>query len=256
VPGPLVVLDVGNTNVKLVEFERGGLARRARVFPAGGARTAIEVAESARGSGPVVVVGVRDDHLRGIARRLKGRLALAGRDFEVPLVNRTRRPRETGLDRLCAALAAHARARGAAAVVGVGTAITADAVDAAGGFLGGAIAPGMAAAELGLRRAAPRLPGPARGGRVRPVYPGRTTAEAMGAGLLLGFAGLVDRLSSEATAAARASRPSRRRGTGSVPVFLHGGDAAALLPLLARSVIHAPHLVAEGARLAWLASEA
>jgi type III pantothenate kinase len=198
--------------------------------------------------GPVVGVSVNAAHLERVRRSLERDLPVAGVDFPVPLENRTERPGETGADRLCAALAAFRRARGAAVALGIGTAITADAVDREGRFLGGAIAPGLRSASAGLAAAAPRLPfadlDP--GGPV--PFPGRTTAEALRAGHLLGFAGLADRLAS----AARAAAGGRRRGA--VPVLLHGGDAAVLGPSLRTPVAEAPHLVAEGARLAWIAA--
>ena len=54
---------------------------------------------------------------------------------------------------------------------------------------------------------------------------------------VLGFAGLVDRLIEEIRASA---------GGDAIPVFLHGGDADSVAPLLRTKCIAAPHLVAEG----------
>src|SRR5690606_11778764 len=82
------------------------------------------------------------------------RLEVAGRDLPCPLPLAYADPNELGTDRWLAALAAFA-AHGAAVVVQCGTAITADAVDASGRFLGGAIAPGLRAMAAGLAAAAP-----------------------------------------------------------------------------------------------------
>ena len=244
---PVTVLDVGNTALKVVAFGPGGkvvdavrwgFAADPGAAPLDGRLGLLE--------GAVVAVSVNGAHLERVRRSLPAGLPAAGEEFAVPVDNRTERPGETGADRLCAALAAHARAKGPAVSLGLGTAVTADAVDADGAFLGGAIAPGLRSSAAGLSAAAPRLPfadlDP--GGPV--PFPGRTTAEALRAGILLGFAGLVDRLAEIARLAAAGGK--RRR----VPVFLHGGDAGNLAPLLRSRAVLAPHLVAEGARLAWL----
>ncbi len=247
-PSPaLGVLDVGNTSVKAVIFRGDGSVLRAWRLPPPSAPAALFLAHRRRlRSLPLVAVSVHPGRLAAIRRRLGGpRIRVLGREIPLAAANRTARPRETGPDRLCAAAAAHERSGGAAVVAGVGTALTVDAVRAGGAFLGGAVAPGLRSAAAGLRKAAPRLPAPDLApGRPAP-FPGRTTRAALRAGFLLGFAGMIDRLAAEAAAAA--GSPPRR-----VPVFLHGGDAPAVLPHLRTPVVHAPHLVAEGARILWL----
>ncbi len=239
----VLVLDLGNSALKAVLFDGEGRVLHGERLPVEGD---LPASLRERGFGAVVAVSVRED----LFARLEERLAphgvrLLGRDFPPGIENRTARPAETGLDRLCAAAAAHGRARGPAVALGAGTAVTADAVDGSGAFLGGAIAPGLAAAAAGLSRAAPRLPAPdlAPGAA---ALPGRDTAGALRAGHLLGFAGLLDRLAEEA---ARAAAPGG--DAAAVPAFLHGGDAPLLQPFLRRPAVHAPWLVAEGAHLLW-----
>jgi pantothenate kinase type III len=242
-PPALVVLDVGNTALKAVAFGPGGEVLSAERSPFG---PGFAAPAALRGESPLCVVSVSDRHLAALEAAAGRRLPLLGRDFPAAVENRTERPGETGHDRLCAAAAAHARARGPAVAAGLGTAITVDAVGASGAFLGGAIAPGLRAAAAGLAAAAPRLPAPDLGPGPVP-FPGATSAGALRAGHLLGFAGLVDRLAEEAARAAAAGGDP-----AAVPVLLHGGDAESLLPLLRRPVVHAPWLVAEGARLLWI----
>jgi len=243
---PLTVLDVGNTALKVVVFDPRGRVTDCLRWGFSGEPAAAPVGPALRRlRAPIVAVSVSAARLEAVRGALRARLPVVGRDLPIPIDNRTERPRETGADRLCAALAARRRARGPAVAIGLGTAVTADAVDAAGAFLGGAIAPGLRSAAAGLAAAAPRLPfadldpGDA-------AFPGGTTGEALRAGHLLGFAGLVDRLAEEALRAA--ARGRRRRA----PVFLHGGDAPAVAPFLRTRAEEAPHLVAEGARIAWL----
>jgi type III pantothenate kinase len=249
----LVVADVGNTSLKLVVFDGKGDVLDARRVP-----PSLAAAPPGVGPGiPVVAVSVSDRGLRAFEERSAGRtwprkVLLLGRDFRLLAEDRTETPETTGHDRLCAAVAAHARVGGAAAVVGLGTAITADAVDRGGAFLGGAIAPGLEAAAAGLAEAAPRLPKPdlAPG----PVeFPGLSTGAALRTGHLLAAAGAAMLLAIQARSRAGVD------GDGDVPLVVHGGDVEAIESALdivwggaGRNVVHAPWLVAEGARLLWI----
>jgi type III pantothenate kinase len=99
-------------------------------------------------------------------------------------------PKEAGPDRIAAAVGALDRHGGPTIVVGFGTAITFDCVDEKGRYVGGAIAPGVAAALDGLYDQAAGLR------RVELMAPvsviARTTAESIQSGTVFGFADLVD----------------------------------------------------------------
>lgn len=99
-------------------------------------------------------------------------------------------PKEAGPDRIAAAAGAFDRHGGPTIVVGFGTAITFDCVDDRGRYVGGAIAPGVAAALDGLYDQAAGLR------RVELLAPAntiaRTTAESIQSGTVFGFAELVD----------------------------------------------------------------
>jgi type III pantothenate kinase len=97
-----------------------------------------------------------------------------------------------GADRIANAIAARALYGTPAIVVDLGTATTFDCISRQGAYLGGVIAPGvMTSAEELFRRAA-RLP---RVELRRPTRAlGRTTEEALRAGVLWGAAGQVDAL--------------------------------------------------------------
>ncbi|MDQ3856229.1 MAG: type III pantothenate kinase [Chloroflexota bacterium] len=104
----------------------------------------------------------------------------------------TDNPREVGADRVLNALAAHERYGGPAIVVDFGTATTVDVVSVQGDYLGGAIAPGLAISAEALQRYTARLQ------EVELVRParmvGRNTVECMQIGIVIGYAGLVERL--------------------------------------------------------------
>ena len=146
------------------------------------------------------------------------------------------RPGELGLDRIAAAWGSRAlTGKRSVAVADVGTAITVDAIDAAGRFVAVAIAPGLIAGRDGLTRAAPHLPAALTGpGAV--AVPARATAESLRAGFVLGFAGLLDRLLDEARAAAG----------GVETVVLTGGGAESLSAHVRTPHSREPHAVLRG----------
>lgn len=105
----------------------------------------------------------------------------------------TDNPREVGADRIAGAVAARAMFPGEPiVVVDFGTAITVDAVSAAGEYLGGAIAPGLDTAANALFQVTAQLP------PVELVAPptaiGKRTVSSVQAGTVYGIAGLVDGL--------------------------------------------------------------
>ena len=158
---------------------------------------------------------------------------------DLPLQVLVAEPHRVGIDRLAGAAAAALLKDAArpAIVVDCGTATTVNLVDDDGSFRGGPIAPGLRAFELGLRQATPALP-PPRLDVDPPAWP-RSTQDAVDAGVLHGYCGLVERLVAGAIAAAR----------GGASVFVTGGNALRVLRhsrLRARS---APDLVHRGLRL-------
>lgn len=139
-------------------------------------------------------------------------------------------PSKLGVDRFLALLAAHERG-GATLVVGVGTALTIDLVDAGGQHHGGCIAPSPALMREALHARASVLP---REGGERIGF-ARDTADALASGC----EGAALALVADSFAAAR-------ERLGIAPnVLLHGGGAPALQAALPDSIL-APSLVLEG----------
>jgi type III pantothenate kinase len=99
-------------------------------------------------------------------------------------------PREVGADRVTNAVAVKSLYSVPACVVDFGTATTFDAIDAAGDYLGGAIAPGIGISAEALFSRTAKLP------RVELIAPahaiGGSTVESMQSGLLFGYVGLVE----------------------------------------------------------------
>jgi type III pantothenate kinase len=99
-------------------------------------------------------------------------------------------PREVGADRVVNAVAAHRTYPGNLIIIDFGTATTFCVVNAAGEYLGGAIAPGIKISTDALFSRAAKLP------RVELVRPasliGKNTVTSMQAGIMYGFVGQVE----------------------------------------------------------------
>ena len=126
-------------------------------------------------------------------------------------------PREVGSDRIATSYAAARRYGGPAVVVDFGTSTNFDVVNPDGNYIGGVIAPGMGLAADALFRAAARLY------RVELVAPahviGTNTIECIQAGVVLGYASLVEGL------VARIKTELAARGWPNVKIIATGGLA-------------------------------
>jgi type III pantothenate kinase len=104
---------------------------------------------------------------------------------------RYKNPSEVGADRIVNAVAAFQKFQTSLIVIDFGTATTFDAISEKGEYLGGAISPGIMIASEALFMKASKLP------RVEIFVPpesviGKDTASSIKAGIIFGYAGLVD----------------------------------------------------------------
>ncbi len=104
---------------------------------------------------------------------------------------RYKNPSEVGADRIVNAVAAFHKYQTSLIVIDFGTATTFDAISEKGEYLGGAISPGIMIASEALFMKASKLP------RVEIFVPpesviGKDTASSIKAGIIFGYAGLVD----------------------------------------------------------------
>ena len=229
----LLVIDAGNTNITLGIVARGRLRATRRVTTRSMTADELELLvggllgldgialEAIESIAVASVVPWATEGIRAVAahRRLPVLVADAG---TVPLAIRVDRPSEVGADRLVNALAGHRLHGTPAVVVDFGTATTFDAVARDGAYVGGAIAPGL---ELGLEALAARTAKLPRIALREPDHAiGRTTVDAMQAGTIIGYRGLVTGVVArirEELAAADGVAPE------SVKAILTGGLSAA-----------------------------
>jgi len=243
---PLLGFDVGNTSVKCAVRRADGwrvilrvatapvdtLCRRMTdALPPGGDREVAGAACVASSVHPAA-----DGALAAFCTQVTGAPPrFLGRDVPIPLATRVRQPHKVGADRLLLALGARALCPAPYVVVGAGTAITVDLVDADGRFAGGAIAPGFGLAASALHEGAALLPevrlsGPA-------AAPGADTEEAIRAGVYWSCAGGV---------LALIARYQEAAACDAIPVVCTGTDAPLLLPVLPPGALHEPDLIFRG----------
>ena len=200
----LLALDVGNTNIVLGVFDGEQLVADVRLHTE--ARTTgdelgllVTGLLRARGLDPAAIRRVVVSSVVPALHRSVVDLAINSFGVEALIVGPGVRtgmrilyddPRQVGADRIVNAIAAYHRYGGPAVLVDLGTATTFDALAASGDYLGGAIAPGMLISLDALVSRAAKL------NRIDPVAPpsviGRTTTTSMQAGLVFGYAGLIE----------------------------------------------------------------
>ena len=202
----LLCVDIGNTHIKLGLFEGERLAARWRLAT-DRARLADEYAvlllnllateglarETIRGCAISSVVPSLAQEWAELSRRYLGsEPVVVGAGTETSMVVHTDYPAEVGSDLIVSAVAGRALYGKPLIVIGFGTATTFSVISAEGDFEGVAIAPGVGTGAEALFRFAARLP------QVELARPpratGKNTIHSLQAGLVFGFAGLVEGL--------------------------------------------------------------
>jgi type III pantothenate kinase len=247
----LLAVDVGNTNVTLALFDGEKLVADWRVTShreRTGDEIGVELTQlfGLRGfelkvvSGVVIssVVPTLNPALVDASRRyLKCEPVMVGPGVKTSVRIRYENPRDVGADRIANALAAYTKYGGPIVVIDFGTAVTYDAINKEGDYLGGAIAPGV---EISLDALVSQT---AMLRRVEPVAPdsviGRNTIASIQSGLIWGFVaqveGMVKRMVDELGGNAR--------------VVATGGQAALVAGLTNVIETTDPLLTLEGLRL-------
>jgi type III pantothenate kinase len=210
-----VLFDLGNTRLKWAPLRAEGTAGEVQACANDGWLDALPSGRVAYVAS-VAATELRTDLLEALSRRFE-RIAIARTSTSFAgLRIAYARPEKLGVDRFLALLAAHASGAAPALVVGVGTALTIDLVDAGGQHRGGRIAPSPDLMRQALHARAAQLP--ERGGRYAEFA--ADTEDALASGCEGAALALVAR-SVDAAVALLGSTPR---------LLMHGGGAPALHP--------------------------
>ena len=154
------------------------------------------------------------------------------------------KPWTIGADRLANAVAGRHRFGAPLVVLDFGTAVTFDVVDRHANYVGGVIAPGLAAMTDYLHEHTALLPHI----RIRecPRVIGRSTEEAMLVGAVHGYRGLIREVLMEL---------KRELGARRLPVVATGGYARLIARKLPEIDAVEPNLTLEGLRLTWVSRQ-
>jgi len=242
----ILLLDIGNTNTHV------GIANEKRILKhtnipteellLGKAGKAIGAFVSARKIERAALASV-------VPRATRPAVSLLQRRWQVePLVLNAQtvtrvgvvypNPASIGADRLANAVAAKEHFGAPSVVVDFGTAVTFDIVDRAGNYVGGIIAPGLAAMTSYLHEKTALLPKITI--RETKAAVGKSTEEAMLIGALHGYRGLIREL---------VSRLKKELKSSSLPVVATGGYAKLMATGLPEITAVEPLLTLEGLRL-------
>ncbi|NBV23512.1 MAG: type III pantothenate kinase [Proteobacteria bacterium] len=249
----ILLLDIGNTHTHLGLANESGVRKQANI------KTALW--RSSEATGPILrFVGkarIRGVALCSVVPAVTGHaVTLAQEELCVTALELSPRtikgvginypqPNRIGPDRLANAVALRHHFGTPSVAVAFGTALAFDVVDANGDYVGGIIAPGLAAMTDYLHDKTALLP------RITiqetSSVIGKSTREAMLIGAVHGYRGLVRELITELKRELKCRR---------LPVVATGGYAELIAAKLPEITAVEPKLTLEGLRLTWLAHAA
>ncbi len=193
-----LLVDIGNQNVKWVAGDRAGFFRSNHTSIA---QQFNEHWGTLKTIDRVVFVNVADNECaKQLDNFVKSKwssatvVEISSTEYLCGVTNAYQRTSELGADRWAAAIGAYSIYKQATVIVDCGSAITVDALAPNGRFVGGSILAGFRMAQQALSQ---KAAGIANFDDLKPQVPGRTTAQAVSSGVIIGTTGGVDRLISQ-----------------------------------------------------------
>ena len=237
-----LLIDISNSFTKYATSSRADLRRVSRI--ATSTLTRRSFAAMVRPGQKIVLSSVVPAKARlaqaAFARQAaQGHLVIVSSKIELGAGIDYPRPATIGADRLANAAAVRHLYGAPAVVVDFGTAVTFDILSPEGNYIGGVIAPGLEVMTDYLFQRTALLP------RIRPVEPrsavGKSTREAMLAGAVYGYRGLVREILARIRREIGGRRPLR--------IVATGGYAALIAARLPEIKLVRPNLTLEGLRI-------
>lgn len=240
-----LLIDIGNSRIKWAVLGNGRLSEQqasehAKWTPMDFQR---QVLQPSRGVERILVVSVVSEQVNQVITEVAQRTLKITPEYFVSarqvggVKTRYFEPWRLGVDRFAATIGGFARAKNkAACVVDVGTAMTIDLVGKDGTHHGGAIVPGPELMVRSLLKNTTGIEVRAQGGKPGKALFARETSAAIEQGALFAAAAVVDRAVTEARKTLRATPL----------VYLTGGAAKRIHPLLLTAHVSVPDLVLRG----------
>jgi len=249
---PNLVVDVGNSRIKWGYCLQDRVAYLSSLPPDDPPSWEVQIKKWDMSEGlQWAVAGVHPERMDGIIEWLRRRgdqVTLIKDRGSLPIkIVSLEEPHRVGIDRLLNAVAARDRVQRNVSIfiIDAGSAVTVDWIDEGGNFRGGAIFPGiqmMARALHDDTAALPFLSIDTDPRNANPSLPGTSSIPAMTAGIYWAVAGGIKAILRQLEGSAKASRKHE--------VFLTGGDASYLAPVMDSDVQAWPTMTLEGIRLA------
>lgn len=202
----LLVIDAGNTNITFGIFEGEEIAQQWRIQTDKDKTSdeyGIELEQimnhfnySPTRLKDIIIASVVPDLMHALPamcrRFMKKEPIIVGEGTKSGIPILLDNPKEVGADRVVNAVAGFAKYGGPLIIIDIGTAITHDVITAKGDYLGGVISPGIGISSDALFMRTSKLP------KVQLIEPrtaiGKNTIQAMQAGIVYGFIGLIDNI--------------------------------------------------------------
>ncbi len=229
-----LIIDVGNTRIKLAVFKNSEIIHNESITKEKIKISVFELVEKFKCRNAIIssVGGVKNSEISEIRTKIN----LLQLDFEtkVPFINKYSTPQTLGVDRIALVASAISNYPNKnVLIVDAGTCITYDFIDCNGGYLGGAISPGLGLRYKSLNEFTNKLP------LLNPTYVSQEIGDSTESCIHLGvIGGVINEIDSFVN--------QYRKKNKDLTVVLTGGDTNFLANRLKNGIFANPNFLMEG----------